>query len=1223
VLLLQKYATGDFSESIQIPEKEDEFAEILVGLSLMVDDIRELISTHTATADRAATATSEMIDAVTKVSRGDYSVQIELSGENDELDSLAMGLNMMIDDIRTSIEERVKAYQELQATQEASLNIMEDLDRQGKELIFLNKQLQQEITERKRAEEALSNANARLRVLQQVTAAVHSTLDSREVFQQVTDGVAYSLGYNTAIILTLNEEKKCFETKSFSTQKRFLPQIARLLGFSPEKLSIPAGLEFQASIRSVLEGRVVVAKSLTEIAYPIVSKKVCSALEKLGKAGNYILVPLRVGEEMVGALFITSPREGVAEDELVILQNFARAASQAIINANLHTQTKRIEEEARQTSRRLQVILDSIKDGIAIMDKDLTVEEVNRYRLEALGLSRDEVIGKKCYEVFQDRDYPCEKCPVQPVFDKGQIYRLDKSAVLKDGTVKYFDTQGTPIFDDEGNVFRVISSIRDVTERKQVEEALRQSEEKLRLMFEALPEGITIIDIDGKIVQSNKAVAHIYGYDNKEEIIGLSILEFIAEKDRARITEIMEKTLNEGSLGAIELTQLRKDRSEFPAEVNGDVIKDASGNPIGFITVTEDITERKRVEDEMRIKDAAIASSINAIDIEDLEGNIIYVNPACLKLWGYSDESEVLGKHVADIVPIKQKVIEIMEALHDKGNWVGEMTYENKDGSMFTLHTSVNLVRNESGQPICIMTSTVNLTERKQAEEKLIESEEKYRNFVERANDGICIIQDKLIRYANSRQVDMWGGTVEDMIDTPFTNYIDPDSLPVVAERYARRMKGEQVPSVYEATLRRKDGSKVFAELNVGVIDYLGKPAELVIVRDLTERKQAEEALRESEERYRTLVSLGAEVGEAIVMLQDNEQGEGMQTFINDQWARITGYSKEELLGMSFFDLVHPKDRQASMGRHQRKMRGEVIPGLFEMSIITKDGLEVTIELTSAYTTYQGERDNVCYIRDITERKQAEAERETLLKDLERINRRLEESNRELQDFVYIASHDLREPMRKITSFGTLLQDSLRGRLDEDQQENFEFMIDGSKRMQAMIDALLTYSRVTTKAKPFQQVNLNNVIEDLKNLELAALIDETKGTIHVPEKLPPVYGDSSQMHQLLQNLVANGLKFHREGVPPEITIRARKENSIVHVEVQDNGIGIGEEYREQVFTMFKRLHSRTQYQGTGIGLAACKKIVQRHGGEIGIKSTPDEGSIFWFTLPRGSYSGNN
>ena len=185
-------------------------------------------------------------------------------------------------------------------------------------------------------------------------------------------------------------------------------------------------------------------------------------------------------------------------------------------------------------------------------------------------------------------------------------------------------------------------------------------------------------------------------------------------------------------------------------------------------------------------------------------------------------------------------------------------------------------------------------------------------------------------------------------------------------------------------------------------------------------------------------------------------------------------------------------------------------------------------------------------------------------------------------------------------------------------------MIDGAKRMQAMVNDLLTYSRITTRAKPFEQIDLNGVIEDLKSLELATLLDETRGTIYVPEPLSPVRGDPSQMHQLFQNVIGNGLKFHREGIPPEITIRTYHiENNMIRVEVQDNGIGIAEEYHEQIFTMFKRLHSRTHYEGTGIGLAVCKKIVSRHGGDIGVSSTPGEGSTFWFTLPRGSYAGDS
>ncbi len=241
---------------------------------------------------------------------------------------------------------------------------------------------------------------------------------------------------------------------------------------------------------------------------------------------------------------------------------------------------------------------------------------------------------------------------------------------------------------------------------------------------------------------------------------------------------------------------------------------------------------------------------------------------------------------------------------------------------------------------------------------------------------------------------------------------------------------------------------------------------------------------------------------------------------------------------------------------------------------------------------------------------------------LEKTNRNLEKSNKELQDFVYIASHDLREPIRKISAFGQLLQDSLKGKLDEDQQENFAFMIDGAMRMHDMIDHLLTYSRVSTKVKPAERVDLNEVVEGLKNVELAAVLEETRGTICVPKPLLAIQADASQVYQLLQNLIGNGLRYQRDGTPPEITVRSRQEgDNMVRVEVEDSGIGIAEENYDRIFLMFRRLHSREEYEGSGIGLAVCKKIVDRHGGDIGVSSTVGKGSTFWFTLPAGDKQG--
>ena len=236
--------------------------------------------------------------------------------------------------------------------------------------------------------------------------------------------------------------------------------------------------------------------------------------------------------------------------------------------------------------------------------------------------------------------------------------------------------------------------------------------------------------------------------------------------------------------------------------------------------------------------------------------------------------------------------------------------------------------------------------------------------------------------------------------------------------------------------------------------------------------------------------------------------------------------------------------------------------------------------------------------------------------DLEDMIKKLNQSNQQLQDFTYVASHDLREPLRKISAFGQLLIASLGEKLEDDDRENLDFMIDGAERMQQMIEALLTYSRVTTKGIELETVDLNEVVEELQSFELSVKIEETKTNLVVPEPLHQVSCDPAQIRQLLQNLIANGLKYQKQGTIPEITIRSHmQDDGMLRVEVKDNGIGIEKEQCENVFVMFRRLHSRQEYEGTGIGLAACKKIAERHGGNIGVDSVYGEGSIFWFTMP--------
>jgi len=250
------------------------------------------------------------------------------------------------------------------------------------------------------------------------------------------------------------------------------------------------------------------------------------------------------------------------------------------------------------------------------------------------------------------------------------------------------------------------------------------------------------------------------------------------------------------------------------------------------------------------------------------------------------------------------------------------------------------------------------------------------------------------------------------------------------------------------------------------------------------------------------------------------------------------------------------------------------------------------------------------------ERKKAENDMKRLNKNLEETVTKLEQANQEMEDFIYVASHDLREPLHKIAVFGDMLQKSLQGKLTKDDAENLQYMIEGTLRINNVIGGLLTYAKVNSKSQPPETVDLNEIVKQLQQLELSVVLQEKQVVVEVPQSLPFIEVDPVQIRQLIQNLITNGIKYQKKGNIPHITITSKPaSDDMVRVEVKDNGIGIKPEYQQAIFTMFKRLHLRNEYDGTGVGLAICKKIVERHGGQIGVESVLGEGSTFWFTVP--------
>ena len=407
-------------------------------------------------------------------------------------------------------------------------------------------------------------------------------------------------------------------------------------------------------------------------------------------------------------------------------------------------------------------------------------------------------------------------------------------------------------------------------------------------------------------------------------------------------------------------------------------------------------------------------------------------------------------------------------------------------------------------------------------------------------------------------------------------------------ELLARVRSALKLKQSRDAIKRKNTGLSYLTQQYRASIDALNQKVQ--------ENKLSEAALLESEIRYSTIVEGG---NDCIIIVKDLKI-----VFANKKSTDLSGYTIEELQGLNLLKVVGKKHILMAVDRYRRRMAGKDVPSTYEIEIFHKDGYTIPVEISSARIEYRGGPADVIFMRDITDRKLAEDKLKETLDDLGR-------SNRDLEQFAYVASHDLQEPLRMVGSYVQLLSRRYRGKLDSDADEFIDYAVDGAKRMQGMINDLLTYSRVGTKGKPFEPTDCEIILDQaLTNLSMA--ISESSAVVtHDP--MPTVMADNTQLVQLFQNLIGNAIKYSGKETP-NIHIFAEKKLDNWVFSVKDNGIGIDPKYWEYVFNLFKRLFDK-EYSGTGIGLAVCKRIVERHGGRIGVDSEPEKGSTFYFTIP--------
>jgi len=389
-----------------------------------------------------------------------------------------------------------------------------------------------------------------------------------------------------------------------------------------------------------------------------------------------------------------------------------------------------------------------------------------------------------------------------------------------------------------------------------------------------------------------------------------------------------------------------------------------------------------------------------------------------------------------------------------------------------------------------------------------------------------------------------------------------------------------------------------------------------IVHRPVSDRERLGEALAEVEARKHAILETSLD---PIITIN----AAGQITEFNRAAEQVFGYPRQEVIGRTPSELLFPpadsSSQQNRIERYLQSGEGSQLGRRMEVTARRASGELFPAEMTMTLSQEHGEPVLTFFVRDISQRKQAEEEQARYAAELER-------SNKELEQFAYIASHDLQEPLRKIRTFGDRLHTKCGQQLDDVGRECLTRMQDAAERMQRLIDGLLTLSRVTTQGQEFVRVNLEEVVQEVVR-DLEAQIEKVQGRIEVGH-LPTIQADPLQMRQLFQNLIGNALKFHRPEEPPLVKVwgrylrdRAQRTTGPADAEefcrivVEDNGIGFEEKYLDRIFHMFQRLHPRDVYEGTGVGLAICRKIVQRHGGSITAQSTPGKGSTFICLLP--------
>lgn len=887
------------------------------------------------------------------------------------------------------------------------------------------------------------------------------------------------------------------------------------------------------------------------------------------------------------------------------------------------TERKQVEEQLRVNEAAMEAFFKASPVILNLFDQDLHYIKSDPLTPTYFGLDRTSIIGKTVWDLNPSYAEQFLGPMLQRVSQSGKPeLNIEFSGPVpnRQGELGHFQASFFPVpLPDDRLGMGVIAG--DITDQFTLQNENQQHKDLLERMLKTIPIGIAFL----------KGPHHVYYLVNDEyrryargkgDLIGYSVAEKWPEIAEIIIPQ-MDRVFQTGKPFSITDAHLRIIHGGEPEDeyfsYTFTPIYQADGNIEGVmilaVNTTAAVLDRMAVEAQSDRLEAVLDSLPVGVWITDQHGRIIRKNEQADRIWAgeapLSEHIESYQQYTAWTTD-REKVLLPEEYPVARALKTGEPVepielkirrFDNTEG---TVLVSAAPIIDREGVMTGVVGLNLDISERKQVEEALAKSESEFRHLADTMPQLVWTAQpDGTVDYYNSRYL-VYGGIAPEEKDCwEWGPVLHQDDLEPTLNAWQEALRTGGVYQI-EHRARMADGSyRWHLSRGVPTLDEQGKIVKWFgTATDIHDFKQVQEELILREERISHLFD-----SNLVGIISREIEGNILEA--NDAFLKITGYTREDIESgmLNIKDIIPPEYHSLDIDCYQELISNRRCKP-YEKEYIRKDGARAPVLI--GYSLFKEKPPTLIgFVLDLSELKKAQ-------NALAEYAEKLKKSNEELENFAYIASHDLQEPLRKISMFGRTLRKQLSGQLDEQTDDYLERMESAANRMQSMINGLLDLSKVTTREETFKTVDLNQVATEVIS-DLETRVHSTGGEVIV-EELPKVTGDYLQLRQLLQNLVVNGLKFHRDDVPPVVRISG-EEMQIDHcphvkICVEDNGIGFSENNTELIFHPFVRLHGRSKYEGSGIGLAICCKIVERHGGIITASSRLGEGSLFTIILPR-------